>query len=180
MPCFLFVNGLFYRVFILFEKIKDIFIFYSGFVFIFAPMFSKTCEYAIRAVIFIAQKTGEGERVGIKEIARGIDSPEHFIAKILQELGRKQLVQSVKGPNGGFYLDKESLERSLADIVKTVDGEKIFLGCGLGLKQCSESHPCPIHHEFKKVRKGMLNMLEKAKIGAFTEALESSTVFLKR
>lgn len=143
-------------------------------------MFSKTCEYAIRAMIFIAQKSKDGKKVGIKEIARGIDSPEHFIAKILQELGRKRLLQSMKGPNGGFYLDEQALKCSLADIVKVVDGDKLFTGCGLGLKQCSETHPCPMHHEFKAVRKNVQTMLEKARLGAFTEALEQSLTFLKR
>lgn len=143
-------------------------------------MFSKTCEYAIRAMIFIAQKTMAGDKVGIKEIARGIDSPEHFIAKILQELSRKQLLQSAKGPNGGFYIEKESLKCSLADIVKAVDGDRIFSGCGLGLKQCSETYPCPIHNEFKKIRKELQQILEKAKIDTFTGALDSSLVFLKR
>jgi Rrf2 family protein len=143
-------------------------------------MFSKTCEYAIRAVIFIAQRSKNGDRVGIKEIASGIDSPEHFIAKILQELGKHGLVQSVKGPSGGFYLDAATAKYSIADIVKAVDGEKIFAGCGLGLKQCSETHPCPIHHEFKKIRKDIFNMLEKAKLGKFNEQLEKQLAFLKR
>ncbi|MGE9312237.1 RrF2 family transcriptional regulator [Niabella sp. CJ426] len=143
-------------------------------------MFSKTCEYAIRAMIFIAQKSREGERVGIKDIAKGIEAPEHFIAKILQELSRKNLVLSAKGPNGGFYHDRESAQSSLADIVKTIDGEKIFSGCGLGLKQCSESHPCPIHHEFKKVRGSIQRMLEKARIGTLTRELEQQLTFLKR
>ena len=67
-------------------------------------MFSKTCEYAIRAVLFIAQKSADGTKIGIREIAKGIDSPEHFIAKILQDLSRKGMVQSQKGPAGGFYL----------------------------------------------------------------------------
>ncbi|GAA4300662.1 Rrf2 family transcriptional regulator [Compostibacter hankyongensis] len=143
-------------------------------------MFSKTCEYAIRAMIFIAQKSRDGDKVGIKEIAKGIDSPVHFIAKILQDLSRKQLVGSVKGPNGGFYLDKNSLKYSLADIVRVVDGDKLFSGCGLGLKQCSETHPCPIHHEFGKIRREMHAMLEKAKLGEFTEKLEKNLMFLKR
>lgn len=143
-------------------------------------MFSKTCEYAIRAMIFIALKSKGGKKVGIKEIAKGIDSPEHFIAKILQDLGKRQLLQSVKGPNGGFYLDGQALECSLADIVKVVDGDRLFTGCGLGLKQCSETHPCPIHHEFKTVRKGLQQMLENAKLGEFTEELDKSLTFLKR
>jgi len=71
-------------------------------------MFSKTCEYAIRAMIFIAQKSKLG-RVGIKEIAEAIDAPEHFIAKILQELCRKGLLQSLKGPTGGFYQSEKKI-----------------------------------------------------------------------
>ncbi|MFT4023236.1 MAG: Rrf2 family transcriptional regulator [Flavihumibacter sp.] len=143
-------------------------------------MFSKTCEYAIRAIIFIAQKTRDGGRVSVKEVAKGIDSPEYFIAKILQELGRKGLVQSVKGPTGGFYLDHAALNRSLADIVRAVDGDRIFSGCGLGLKQCSESRPCPIHHQFKSVRKQLKEMLEKARIGSFSSELEAGLVFLRK
>lgn len=143
-------------------------------------MLSKTCEYAIRAMIFIAQKSKDGYKVGIKDIARGIDAPEHFIAKILQDLSRKQVVQSLKGPTGGFYLDDRSLKRSLADIVKVVDGDSLFVGCGLGLKQCNESKPCPIHFEFKKIRKEIQVMLEKAEIGKFTDQLDKRLVFLNR
>ena len=71
-------------------------------------MFSKACEYAIRAMLFIAQKSEAGYNIGIKEISKGIDAPEHFLAKILQELSRKGIVQSIKGPNGGFYLDESA------------------------------------------------------------------------
>lgn len=143
-------------------------------------MFSKACEYAIRALMFIAQKSEGGSKVGIKEIAKGIDSPEHFIAKILQDLSRKGLVQSQKGPSGGFYLDQSSLNASLADVVRTVDGDAIFSGCALGLKQCSEVKPCPLHHEFKRIREDILNMLQSAKLGEFNRQLEKSKLFLKR
>ncbi|KIC95490.1 RrF2 family transcriptional regulator [Flavihumibacter solisilvae] len=143
-------------------------------------MFSKTCEYAIRAMIYIAQKSRDDKKVGIKEIAKGVDCPEHYIAKILQDLTRKGLLQSLKGPTGGFYLDQESLDCSLAHIVEVIDGDKIFNGCGLGLNQCSEKRPCPIHHEFKIVRKDIKTMLENAKVGEFTEELERKMTFLKR
>ena len=143
-------------------------------------MFSKTCEYAIRAVLFIAQKSADGAKVGILEIAKGIDSPEHFIAKILQDLSRKGLIQSQKGPAGGFYLDKASLNATLADVVRIVDGDKIFSGCGLGLKHCSETKPCPLHHEFKKIREQILHLLQTARLGEFNRQLEKNLFFLKR
>ena len=143
-------------------------------------MFSKTCEYALRAMLFVGQKSRDGNRTGIREIAEGIDSPEYSIAKVLQELSRKRLIQSQKGPAGGFYLDKKGMECSLADIVKAIDGDKIFLGCGLGLRECSEKKPCPIHNEFKKIRKEIHDMLQSAKLNEFNEQLEKKLIFLKR
>ncbi|WP_426479133.1 RrF2 family transcriptional regulator [Chryseobacterium sp. CBSDS_008] len=143
-------------------------------------MFSKTCEYAIRALIYIAQKSKDGSRIGIKDIASGIDSPEYFIAKILQDLSRKGFVQSAKGPNGGFYMDDNNLGLSVADIVREIDGDKLFSGCGLGLKECSETHPCPIHNEFKHIRQAIQVMLEGSKIQLFVENLDLQLTFLKK
>jgi Rrf2 family protein len=143
-------------------------------------MFSKTCEYAIRAMIFIAQKSKEGSKVGFKEIAKGIGASEYFIAKILQDLSRKGIVQSLKGPTGGFYLDEGSSKCSLADIVTAIDGDKLFNGCGLGLKSCNEKKPCPLHDKFKILRDHIKEMLEDARIGEFSGALENKLSFLKR
>ncbi len=143
-------------------------------------MFSKACEYAIRALIFIAQKSQAGERSGIRGIARGVDSPEPFLAKILQDLSRKGLVQSVKGPHGGFYMESEHLKTTLADVVSAIDGDKLFTGCGLGLKACSEKKPCPIHDEFKIIRRKIQSMLETTTVGEFNKQLESGLAFLKR
>ena len=143
-------------------------------------MFTKTCEYAIRALIFIAQKSKDGSRIGIKDISSGIDSPEYFIAKILQDLSRKGFVRSAKGPNGGFYMDDANLEQSVADIVREIDGDKLFSGCGLGLKECSEDHPCPIHNDFKHIRQEIKTMLEESRIQLFVENLDLKLTFLKQ
>lgn len=131
-------------------------------------------------MMFIAQKSKENQRVGLKEIAKGIDSPAHFMAKVLQELSRKGLVLSIKGPNGGFYMEPIHLRCSLADIVVAIDGDQLFHGCGLGLKACNENKPCPIHDEFKLVRSKLKSMLETTRIGEFTESLEKGLFYLKR
>jgi len=143
-------------------------------------MFSKTVEYAIRAVLFIAQKSEHGSKVGIKEISKGISAPEHFLAKILQDLSRKGLIQSIKGPNGGFYVEEASRKNTLADIVKAIDGDKLFTGCGLGLKICSEKNPCPLHDQFKVIRKEISQMLESATVGEFNNELVKGIRHLKR
>ncbi len=143
-------------------------------------MFSKTCEYALRAMLFISHRSKSGDKTGIRDIAEGINSPQYFTAKILQKLSRKKLVRSVKGPGGGFYLNAQDMECTLADIVKAIDGDKIFAGCGLGLNECSEMEPCPLHSRFKTIRDEVRNMLQMAKLSEFHDQLEKKLIFLKR
>jgi len=143
-------------------------------------VFSKTCEYAIRAVFFIAHRTANGGRVGIKEISTGIDSPEAFLAKILQELTRKGILNSAKGPNGGFFVDEYNLKMPLSAVVKAVDGEGIFTGCGMGLQYCSAANPCPLHNEFKEIRDKIQAMMDNTTIGEFNEDLNLGILSLKK
>jgi len=130
-------------------------------------MLSKTCEYAIRAMIYLAQHSGKTAMINIKEIAEKIDSPELFIAKILQGLSRKGFVKSVKGRNGGFYIDADSHKISLADIIITIDGDKMFTGCGVGLDYCSEKNPCPVHHQYKATRSALYKIYKNATLEQF-------------
>ncbi|MUV04677.1 MULTISPECIES: RrF2 family transcriptional regulator [Flavobacterium] len=143
-------------------------------------VFSKTCEYAMRAVFYIAQRSYEGHKSGIKEIAENINSPEPFLAKILQKLSKEGLISSAKGPNGGFYFDGKDLSRPLADIVTAIEGDDIFKGCGMGLTYCSESNPCPLHEDFKKVRNQITHMLYQTTIGKFNIELIKGQVTLNK
>ncbi len=141
-------------------------------------MFSKTCEYAIRAVLYVAQKTDEQNKISIKDIAAAIGSPVHFIAKILQDLSRKGIIQSVKGPNGGFYLNAASKRQPLMNVIVAVDGDKIFKNCALGLGNCSKEKPCPLHHEFEKIKSQMERVLENATLESFSKSLDQQLTFL--
>lgn len=143
-------------------------------------MFSKACEYGIKAMIFIAQKSKEESRIGLKEIAREINSPEAFTAKILQQLTRDGLLHSLKGPTGGFTLSTSAEAINLAAIVASIDGDSIYKGCGLGLEQCSESKPCPLHWKFKSVRDDLRNMLENTSLAETSTSLNEGIAFLKR
>ncbi|TWR24403.1 Rrf2 family transcriptional regulator [Mucilaginibacter pallidiroseus] len=143
-------------------------------------VFSRTCEYAMRAVFFIAHRTPDGSRVGIKDISEGIDSPAHFLAKILQDLSRRGIINSAKGPNGGFYMTEENLSRPLSDVVEAIDGVQIFKGCALGLKQCSVKNPCPLHHEFKAIRNDLTKLLNGTSIKSFNEDLLNGMTSLKK
>ncbi|MBS1927581.1 MAG: Rrf2 family transcriptional regulator [Chitinophagaceae bacterium] len=120
-------------------------------------MFSYTCKTAIKAVIYLSGKSAEGEKAGIKDVAEHINASEHTVGKILQSLARQGLINSVKGPSGGFFINEEQQDQPISNIVETMEGKGVFKECGLGLSKCSENHPCPIHDEYKVVRE----MIEK-------------------
>jgi len=143
-------------------------------------MFSKACEYGIIASIFIAINSRDGRRVSPKEIAKEIDSPQAFTAKILQDLVRANIINSVKGAYGGFEIDKKDISNiKLSQIVNAIDGDKIYNGCGLGLHTCDEEHPCPVHDKFKIVRSELKNMLENTNLEQLALDIQSGASFLK-
>ena len=143
-------------------------------------MFSKACEYGIKAAIFIATKSYEGKRVSPKEISAEIDSPQAFTAKILQALVKHNIINSVKGAYGGFEIDKTNISNvKLSQIVNAIDGDSIYSGCGLGLEKCDENHPCPVHNKFKGVRDELKHMLEETNLEELALNIKSGASFLK-
>ncbi len=142
-------------------------------------MFSKACEYAIRAALYISIKSIDGSKLGIKEIAKEIDSPVHFTAKILQTLSREGIISSIKGPNGGFYLEPKAKPVSLNDIVKVIDGDDVLHACSLGLKQCSNEFPCPIHDEIKAYKDRLRKVMKEKTVQQLAIELASGKTFLK-
>ncbi len=144
-------------------------------------MFSKSCKYGIKATLYIAKRSIHNERVSLKEIAKSIDSPVAFTAKILQQLVKEGVINSLKGPTGGFEVDDYKLNNiSVGDVVRALDGEDVYVGCGLGLEKCNESKPCPLHNDFVKLRINIKTMLEQTNLREFALELESGLTFLKR
>ena len=88
-------------------------------------MFSKAAEYAIRATLYIAQKSSEEKKLGIAEIAKAIDSPKSFTAKILQLLTKNnKIISSSRGPNGGFYLSPQAGKLPVMAILEIMGEDK--------------------------------------------------------
>lgn len=144
-------------------------------------MFSKSCEYAIKATIYIAEQSSLDKRVGLKDIAKAINSPEAFTAKILQQLSKSQIVDSIKGPSGGFSIDRKKLDiLKLSQIVKSIDGDSVYKGCALGFNECSEKKPCPVHHKIKTIRDELRNMLETTNVKDLSMNLNKGLAFLKK
>jgi len=136
-------------------------------------MFSKSCEYALQSVIYIALHGQDGRNVGLKDIAESQDIPLHFLSKILQLLVKNDILVSIKGPNGGFSLKNDPEELHLKEIVEITDGSEIFSRCGIGLKECSDASPCPIHFEFQLVKDKISDLLENKSVSDLIKDIES-------
>lgn len=141
-------------------------------------MLSLTCKTAIKAVVLLASRYDHGENIGIREIAESIDANEHTVGKLLQILVKHQVIHSIKGPSGGFYISREQLKLPIMRIVDAIDGKGIFRECGLGLSKCSSTHPCPIHNEYKKVRDIMENLCRERRIFELCQPVKGGMAYL--
>jgi Rrf2 family transcriptional regulator, iron-sulfur cluster assembly transcription factor len=139
---------------------------------------SKSCEYAIRAAVYVAYTSNMGKKAGIVEIAESIGSPMHFTGKILQTLSRKQMLLSAKGPNGGFYIDDQQ-SVFLIDIIRAIDGNDLFTACAMGLNTCSDAEPCPMHEQIKPVKHQLLAEFSKKSLNEMVKEYEQNRYFLK-
>ncbi|MFY0712385.1 Rrf2 family transcriptional regulator [Seonamhaeicola sp. NFXS20] len=127
-------------------------------------MFSNSSKYAIKAVLFLALHASEKNKVMVKDIATPINVPLAYIAKLLQQLVRENLVSSVRGPKGGFYLSEANLNKSVINIIYVIDGEEKLNSCMLSLKKCHEETPCPLHNILSASRNNILNKLKNITI----------------
>ena len=127
-------------------------------------MFSRSCQYALQSVLYICLHGGEHKAVKIKEISDSQNIPIHFLGKVLQILVKHKVLGSMKGPNGGFVMAEKKENLTLLEIVSIIDGLDIFEQCGIGLKVCSDNNPCPIHNDYKAVKKNIKKLLAKKTI----------------
>ena len=144
-------------------------------------MFSKTCKYGIKALIYIAIQSIEGKRVTLGEISKKTDTPEAFTAKILGALSKSGLVSSFTGPNGGFEIGVDKMKSvTLSDIVSVIDGDDIFWQCPLGLTGCDADNPCPVHYKFAEIRTKFKAMSASTTVYEMATKLQSNIHILLR
>jgi Rrf2 family protein len=141
-------------------------------------MLSNTCKYAIRALIYLANYSTDGKKIGIKKITEDLNIPPPFLGKILQKLARENILCSIKGPHGGFALGRKAEEISLYDIIVQVDGEDYFNHCIIRLEPCScfteEISTCPIHKRFSSVRNDLVAFYQNTSLADIIDDFEIS------
>ena len=105
-------------------------------------MISPTAEYALRAVVAIAQ--GSGDAVVTATIAEITRVPPGYLPKVLQTLRKAGLVDSKRGLGGGFTLARPAAEMTVLEVVNAVDPIKRIDRCPLGIDSHGTSL-CPLH-----------------------------------
>lgn len=136
---------------------------------------SPTCHHAIRAMIRLAGRYGQGPML-VREIAAAENIPQPFLSKILHGLRAKGLVSSRKGPGGGFILARPAGELRLTEIIEAVDGKcDLATTCILGLGECRGDGGCAFHHVWKPFRDQLA-----AGVESFTLEDAAKVLVLKR
>ena len=134
-------------------------------------LFSTVCEYALRALTHLAAY-GDGRAVQVKEIAEVENIPRHFLAKILNQLTYKGLVKAMRGPGGGFTLTSPPDQIFVRDVVEAIDGmDTIRRQCVLGLDECRDDAPCPMHDSWKGFRETFLGGVGGLSLAAMAETM---------
>jgi Rrf2 family protein len=118
-------------------------------------MFNKETEYALRGLVYIKLQNIKEKRPGTAEVAKEIEAPHFFTAKILQRLVRAGFLESLKGKGGGFYFDPSKPELPLSKLITSIEGDSSYSGCGFGHKHCSEKNPCPVHEKYAPIREAI-------------------------
>ncbi|HAM09739.1 MAG: hypothetical protein A2X05_10805 [Bacteroidetes bacterium GWE2_41_25] len=122
-------------------------------------MFNKETEYALRGLVYIKLQNIKEKRPGTAEVAREIEAPHFYTAKILQRLVRAGFLESLKGKGGGFYFDPSKPELHLIKLISSIEGDSSYSGCGFGLKHCNENNPCPVHEKYAPIREAITRLL---------------------
>lgn len=123
-------------------------------------MFSRACEYAIQALLYLAERP-PGVYATVREVAKQRTIPFHFLGKIVQHLTKRGLLISSKGPNGGIALASSADEITLLQVVEAIDGLDLTTQCVIGLPTCLDSNPCPLHIDWRKSRLQIIRMLAR-------------------
>lgn len=137
-------------------------------------LFSKTAEYSVRAMTFLAMQP-PGKLSGAKEIAEAEQIPMPFLWKILHTLRRRRLIRSFKGIHGGYELAYPADKIRLNDVLMAMDGEDLTSGCVLGLPACDDQNPCPLHDTWKGIRTTLNEMLQRTTLADLAHVAQQRT-----
>ena len=125
---------------------------------------SRTSQYAIQALIFVATQP-RGVPVLIRPVAARLSVPPPFLAKIMQSLSRGKLIHSFRGRQGGVCLREGGEKTDLMQILTLIEGPGLTENCVLGLKVCGDESACPMHAQWKPIKTRIVQLVHPQTVG---------------
>jgi Rrf2 family protein len=122
-------------------------------------MLSTTGEYALRAVLYLAQQPAE-RPTPANEVAQALSLPQNYLSKTLNRLAREGVLESLRGPRGGFRLARPAEELPVASIVGRSTTERGPRQCLLGDRPCGLAEPCVAHSYWQAWTGAVQTMME--------------------
>lgn len=128
-------------------------------------MLSDTAEYALRAVLYIAQQATPEHLVRTDQVAEALGVPRNYLSKILHQLAKHGVLSSSRGVQGGFRLTQPVDEVVLARVIEHFDPIVPQRTCILGRPQCSDTNPCPAHGRWKGISQEVRGFFNQTTVG---------------
>ncbi|MFQ6673287.1 MAG: RrF2 family transcriptional regulator [Fidelibacterota bacterium] len=142
-------------------------------------LFSKSVEYAVQAMIYLAEK-GSPDPIMIGEIAKAYDIPQQFLAKIVQTLVKHRLMIAVRGRRGGVKLARPASDIYLPEVIQAIEGPPPDEEpCIFGLDSCSDQEPCPFHHKWSVIRDEIRHMLDHEDLGKLAKRVTEKHIAMQ-
>src|ERR1035438_1001565 len=124
-------------------------------------LFSTATGYALRALAALPE---DGSFRLAKDLASELELPGPYLAKILQGLVQADILESVRGPKGGFRLTRASHRITVGEVVTAMEGPEALEGCIMGFPTCGGDCPCPLHDAWSAVKTQIITSMTEATI----------------
>ena len=112
-------------------------------------LFTVATGYALQALASLPE---DGSYAMAKDLAENLHLPAPYLAKILQSLARAEILESVRGPKGGFRLARPAHHIAVGEVLSAMEGEGTLDRCVMGFSHCDSSTPCPMHDAWSAVK----------------------------
>lgn len=128
-------------------------------------VFSKSFGYALRGILYIAVSSNDNARIQLAEIAEKLHIPRHFLGKVMRKLAEEGVINSMKGPYGGFSINEGTMKTPLRKLINITGEGEGFQTCVLRLRRCNSQNPCPLHEEVELLRSRWQSLLASTTVG---------------
>src|SRR5580692_3508588 len=136
-------------------------------------MLSKRAKYGLRALVYLARHQGEGP-IQIREISEKLNIPRKFLEAILLDLRNEGILQSRKGKEGGYLMERSPDTITLGRVIRLIDGPLADVPCVsqtayARCDDCPEEKKCVLRTIMKDVRDSTAKILDQTTFDQLVE-----------